>query len=167
MQQPLVTVFVRLLGVYMILLAFGQISGLITAFRFDSASDAWNLRLVYVGAVSTYIGLGVALLYWSKKLARLLGNGLDLGKEETTSPDIVSGGTFLIGLFWVIDSLPSSLVNTIVHFLWVAEEENRKIPYDHLIDQWLTLLFALAVMLSTPRVAAFVRWLRIAGADKH
>ena len=66
----------------------------------------------------------------------------------------VAAGSFLIGLYYVIDSLPNTI-------LMMMGASRSTLPY--LFGAWAPIILGLLVMIGAPALMHLFRWLRRAG----
>ena len=94
-----------------------------------------------------------AIFLWAA--ARLLAGWVIAGIPDTqdtmTVDGAVAAGSFLIGLYYVIDSLPNT-------FLMMMGASKSTLPY--LFSAWAPIVLGLLVMIGAPALMRLFRWLR-------
>lgn len=97
-----------------------------------------------------------AIVLWVA--ARLVARGVIVGipdsQDGMTVDGAVAAGSFLIGLYYVIDSLPNTI-------LMMMGASRSTLPY--LFGAWAPIILGLLVMIGAPALMHLFRWLRRAG----
>lgn len=123
-------------------------------------------QLEYYQSTSFYVltNLIAGILIWfiAKPLATFVTAGLPDAKKKIETESIIASGTFLIGLYWTISSLPNAIYTT---FYINSSYVPGDLSYlnEILFSNWLSGLTGLIVMLGSYRIAWLVGKIRKMG----
>jgi len=112
--------------------------------------------------VITSIILGVLIWLMSKPLAIFATAGLPEVNKQVGSESIIASGTFLIGLYWSVSSLPNAIYTTFYINSNYSIGEHDYVT-EILFSSWLSGITGLIVMLSSFRIAGLVGKIRKMG----
>jgi hypothetical protein len=115
MTQSITIVLVRLFAAYCMLTAFTH-SWQIMAMIQQASSDN---QAALAGANLPWVTMGIlgALLWWfSIPVTRWVSDSPTALEGKVSADDMVAAGSFVIGLYWVVDALPQAISLTISLF---------------------------------------------------
>ncbi|WP_308908959.1 hypothetical protein [Pseudokordiimonas caeni] len=105
--QALTTTLVRFIALFFSLLAFqGLVSGLLIRIGHDGAAGRYDWQPQFD---LFQLVLGIALWVLAPRIARLMQEGAVEPHVEVTPDRFIRVGAFLLGLYWLIRSLPTAL----------------------------------------------------------
>ncbi len=112
---------------------------------------------------------GLILWVYAAKIAKVFSpkmheHGIELAFNPT---DLVTIGSFLIGLSYLVDPFPTALIQTFSLIYQFSQDDGhfRDFSWDitKLIEQWVIALVALGLTLRPRDIARMFMWLRSAG----
>ncbi|WCL55085.1 hypothetical protein [Gimibacter soli] len=105
--QALATTLVRFIALFFSLLAFqGLVSGLLIRVGHDAAAGQYSWQPQFD---LFQLALGIALWVLAPRIALLMQGGVMAPDIEATPDRLLKAGAFLLGLYWLIRSLPTAL----------------------------------------------------------
>ncbi len=147
MVFAIATVIIRIFAIWMI---FQGLSSLVILMQSGFSELA---PLIYM--VILFV-LGLLILWRADRLVPFFVNKMD-GDEKSSKPqteEIVSAGSFLIGLYWFIAYLPQVFMDLYLKF-FVADT-----IYFLQFDAYIGLVISVIIMFSVHRIARFFLSLR-------
>lgn len=160
MTQAFPIILVRILAAYLIFTAspqLGELIGLITHGPITLQSSYLSLRTLMLMPL---LILGVFLWKKSIRFSTILGGLKVLGPLDRPSTDMISAGSFLIGLYWFAEWIPETLIQSAKWINVVFTSEIGLHYPSYVVSLWTTLIIAILLMGGSRKAFAVLHHLR-------
>jgi hypothetical protein len=136
---------IRLIGIYFLFTALFSGTSVVLDWLRNGAGDGGRYDPYTVLFLGSFFAVGALMLVFSARLGELAARGLGEGKGTASGQDGVVVGTFLIGLYWLVGTLPGAVVRS----AYLAANASGDVGpgyYDAVLTDWFAVLLALLIM---------------------